>query len=128
MISDKTEYSELVQDARKLIHDKYPYLYGSTDLAEILQVSSPHLIRTFKKETGQSPTAYLIEYKLEQAKHLLLQEHFYIDTVANVVGFSCGNYFSKVFRKHFGQTPSEYRAENMGKNDQDLKDFPELYL
>lgn len=131
MITEKKEHSQLVQDAQQLIHEKYPYLYGATDMAELLQVSSPHLIRCFKKEVGTSPTNYLISHKLKQAKILLLQENLYVDTVANLVGFSCGNYFSKVFKKHLGQTPTEYIQENQHKKKENLlksEDFPELYL
>lgn len=128
MIDLKKEYSPLVDDAQKIIHEKYPHLYGSTDLAELLQVSSPHLIRIFKKEMGISPTHYLINHKLEQSKQLLLEENLYVDTVANLVGFSCGNYFAKVFKKHFGITPTQYIQENQDKKQDYLEDFPELYL
>lgn len=128
MISSSSHYSPLVKDALTIIQEKYPYLYGSGDLAQQLEVSSPHLIRCFKKEVGESPTNYLISYKLEMSKQLLLQENIYIDTVANLVGFSCGNYFSKVFKKHFSQTPSEYIEENQDKKTETLEDFPELYL
>lgn len=128
MISEKSTLPELVQDALAVIHEQYPYLYGSGDLAELLQVSSPHLIRVFKKATGQSPTQYLIAYKLAQSKGFLMQENFYIDTVANVVGFSCGNYYAKVFRKHYGITPSEYIQENRGKTAPEEPHRPEMYL
>lgn len=128
MTSDKTQHSQLVQDALKLIHEKYPYLYGSNDLAEYLQVSSPHLIRCFTKEMKDSPTNYLIQYKLKQSKILLLQDNLYVDTVANLVGFSSGNYFAKVFKKHFNMTPSQYIAENQGNKQENLTEFPELYL
>lgn len=120
----------LVKNAILMIQQKYPYLYGSGDLSEALGVSSSHLIREFKKSIGQSPTQYLIGYKLAQAKKLLLKEEFYIDTVANVVGFSCGNYFAKVFKKHFGISPRDYIAQNRGKValQEGEGEFPEWYL
>lgn len=128
MISTSSDFTPLVNDALTTIHERYPFLYGSGDLAEQLGVSSPHLIRCFKKEVGESPTNYLISYKLEMSKQLLLQENLYVDTVANLVGFSCGNYFSKVFKKHFSITPSQYILENQDKRTEMLEDFPELYL
>lgn len=126
MISEKTEVPELVQDVQTLIENKYPYLQGTGDLAELLQVSPEHLIRVYKKHTGVTPAQSLIQYKLERAKLLLLTEHLYVDTVANLVGFSCGNYFSKVFKKHYGMTPTDYALEHRGKEEEG--DFPELYL
>ncbi len=126
-MSEQKSLPQLVQDAQKLVESNYPYLQGSGDIAEILQISTPHFIREFKKATGQSPSQYLILYKLEKSKKLLLTDNLYVDTVANLVGFSCGNYFAKVFRKHFHQTPSEYIAQNKGKA-QENEEFPELYL
>ncbi len=126
MTSPQSPHPPLIQDALDLIHKQYPYLYGSGDLAERLQVSTAHFIREFKKTMGESPTNYLIHYKLEQSKSLLLTDNLYVDTVANLVGFSCGNYFAKVFKKHFHMTPSQYIAQNQGKIAPD--DHPELYL
>lgn len=127
MISERKTQVPLVQDALDIIHSKYPYLLGSTDISEILQVSSPHLIRSFKAELGVSPTKYLIHYKLERSRKLLLQEKLYVDTVANLVGFSCGNYYAKAFKKAYGLTPSQYIAQQQ-KEEGEGEDFPELYL
>lgn len=132
MIQQPENYSTLTQDALKIIEERYPYLYGSTDIAQFLEVSSPHLIRNFKKELGETPTSYLIKFKLKQSKVLLLQENLYIDTVANLVGFSSGNYFAKVFKKHFQLSPSEYIRSMEGKTPEEipveLTQFPELLL
>lgn len=128
MTSEKKEGSTLVQDALEIIHEQYPYLYGSNDIAELLQVSSSYLIRRFKSEVGESPTHYLIGYKLRKAKFLLLEENVYIDTVANLVGFSSGNYFAKVFKKHFGMTPTEYIQAHQHETGDHSDEFPEIYV
>ncbi len=126
---EQKERSELVQDARDIIHNKYPYLAGSTDIADLLQVSAPHLIREFSREMGISPTRYLVNYKLEQGKKLLGTQHLYVDTVANLVGFSCGNYFAKVFKKAYGLTPSQYVAQIQPQiAPEEDQEFPELYV
>lgn len=128
-MSDTKQLSPLVEDARELIHRRYPYLMGSGEMAEILQVSAPHLIRQFRQELGSSPTRYLIDYKLEQSKKLLATPQLYVDTVANLVGFSCGNYFAKVFKKAYGLSPTQYMAQIQGQQTpEEDQDFPELYL
>lgn len=127
LLEEEKIHPPLVEDGLELIHSQYPYLYGSQDMAQRLEVSAPHFIREFKKAVGQSPTNYLIHYKLEQSKKLLLTEHLYVDTVANLVGFSCGNYFAKVFRKHYGMTPTEYSLAHKGQGGEE-GEFPELYL
>lgn len=127
-MTEEPKNSPLVEDTLAIIHNKYPHLYGSNDIAELLEVSSPHLIRCFKKELGTSPTKYLLSYKLERSKLLLLQRDLPIDTVANLVGFSCGNYYAKVFRKHFNQSPTQYMIENQHLKPEIDEEFPELYI
>lgn len=127
-MTEQPNPSALVNDALAIIHSKYPHLYGSNDIAELLEVSSPHLIRCFTKELGTSPTKYLLSYKLDRSKLLLLQQELPIDTVANLVGFSCGNYYAKVFRKHFHQSPTEYMRENKHLKPEIDEEFPELYV
>ncbi|MFI3225919.1 MAG: helix-turn-helix transcriptional regulator [Clostridia bacterium] len=79
-------------------------------MAETLNVSKSHLIREFSKQVGISPNKFLIKTKLESAKILLLNDDLHIEAVAEAVGFSCGNYFSKVFKKEYGITPKEFIA------------------
>ncbi len=127
MTSEKKELPEIVEDVQKLIAEKYPYLQGTGDLADLLQITPEHLIRIYKTHTGETPSKALVRHKLERAKLLLHQENLYVDTVANLVGFSCGNYFAKVFRKYYGISPTDYAKAHRG-NDSKEEDFPELYL
>ncbi len=129
-ICDIEALPTLVKDALDLMHESFPYLYGAGDVAEELEVSVAHLIRQFKKYVGETPTNYLIRYKLEKSKELLGDESLYIDTIANVVGFSCGNYYAKVFRKYYGISPSQYILENPRKSDLAPQgdSFQDIYL
>lgn len=55
---------------------------------------------------------YLIEVRLEKAKFLLLTTNDTIDSIARKVGYSGGNYFSRLFTKRFNIKPSKYRSLN----------------
>ncbi len=98
----------LVQRAVLIIEQNYMYLYGVEDISDKLGVSKSHLIREFSKYMGISPLKYLTKFKLEQSKTLLVSEKLHIDTIANMVGFANGNYFSKVFRKEYDMSPTEF--------------------
>jgi len=102
-------YPSLVKDAISLIECNYAFLYGIDDLAAQLEVTKPHLIRTFTASAGISPGKYLTRIRIYHAQLLLSSgSDTPMEMVAGACGYSCANYFSKVFKKHTGLTPTEY--------------------
>jgi len=63
----------------------------------------------FKKETGRSIIDYTIEKRIDEAKRLLLEGAVPLSDIAEHLGFHDYNYFSRVFKKRSGYTPSAYR-------------------
>lgn len=105
-------YTPLVQETLDLIQEEYAFLEGLDEIADIIGCSKSHLIRLFKKEVGQSPGQYLQQTRLTNATILLKSQPLNIEVIANMVGYSCANYFCKVFQKQFGESPGEYRKRN----------------
>lgn len=105
----KHNYPPLVQDAAAMIEAQYAYLYGIDELADLLEVTKHHLIRVFTASTGTSPGKYLADIRIFHAKSMLLSgEDTPMEIIAGACGYSCANYFSKVFKKHTGMTPTDY--------------------
>lgn len=77
-------------------------------------LSSAHFTRLFTGETGQPPLSYLTGLRLSHALSLLLNTSLSVENIAGECGFSCGNYFCKVFRKASGCSPAEYRRRYGG--------------
>jgi AraC-like DNA-binding protein len=98
----------LVESAIAIIQEEFPFLEGLDELAERLEVSKAHLIRTFTKKTGISPGKYITRVRIEYAKLLLQDEDASISYVAESSGFANANYFAKVFRRETGMSPTEY--------------------
>lgn len=72
--------------------------------------SSPYeLSRQFKKQTGKNLTDYINEQRILEAIYLIDNQHLSITDISLMVGFNDVNYFTKVFKKHKGMTPSHYR-------------------
>ncbi|MBE7046330.1 MAG: helix-turn-helix transcriptional regulator [Ruminococcaceae bacterium] len=71
-----------------------------------------YLTRIFKLYTGKTIHTYLLEHKLKQAKTLVSGTEKTIYEIAEMTGFSTSEYFSKVFKKYFGCTPSQIRKQN----------------
>ena len=78
-------------------------------LANDLGYSKQYVIRVFKKETGATPMAALNELRLLKSTSELLNEEKSIAEVAESCGFDDYNYFSRLFRRRFGNSPREYR-------------------
>lgn len=100
--------SPLAESAAAIIQEEFPYLEGLDELAERLEVSKAHLIRSFTRAVGISPGKYLTRVRVEYAKLLLRDEDVSVTYVAEASGFANANYFAKVFRRETGMSPSEY--------------------
>lgn len=79
------------------------------EVAEYAFVSTYYISRMFKKELGKNFVDYLNEIRLEKAKELLKDVKFKTYEVAELVGIPDAHYFSRLFKKHEGLTPTEYR-------------------
>ena len=81
------------------------------NLAQMSHLSVSALERRFKKHLGKTPKQFINEYRLEQARKLLLETSLPIAQVGYQVGFSEPSYFSKKFNQLFGLLPSDFRKE-----------------
>lgn len=80
-------------------------------LANNMAVSQRYLSDTLKKETGKTTTEHLQFYLIDEAKNILLKPNKSIAEVAYELGFEYPQYFSRLFKKKEGLSPSEYREK-----------------
>ena len=64
-----------------------------------------------KKETGKSFVGYLTGYRMEKAARMLVETNEKSYMIAKSVGYTDPNYFSYVFKRQYGVSPSKYRTE-----------------
>lgn len=83
---------------------------GIDSVCSYLNVSSAYFSTAFKKETGKTFINYLTEYRMEKAVELLTKSDEKTYIIAEKVGYADPNYFSYVFKKQFGVSPSKYRS------------------
>ena len=81
------------------------------ELADYIGVNRSYLASSFKKTFGCSPQEFLVNLRMEKAKVLLKKQDISISSVANAVGYTDQLAFSKVFKQHFGMSPSTYKDE-----------------
>lgn len=78
-------------------------------ISKAIGSSSYELSRKFKKETGQSITDYINKQRINEAVSIMENKNLLVTDIAQMVGFNDVNYFTKIFKKIKGITPSEYR-------------------
>lgn len=81
------------------------------DLARVAALSPNHLLRSFKLAFGQTPHQFLVDVRLERARHLLQHTDQPITDIGLAVGFESLGSFSWLFRRRHGCSPSAYRQK-----------------
>jgi two-component system response regulator YesN len=103
----------LVTDAQNLVRERYMEPDLSLDtICSVLGVSNSYFSSVFKKETGKAFITYLTDYRMDHAATLILETNEKSYQIAERVGYLDANYFSYVFKKRFGVSPSKYRAQH----------------
>ena len=101
--------STLVKQVLAYIHQNYNQPVTRKDIAGAVGVSENYLSQIFHQEMTISPWDYLNRFRIQRAKELLRLSDETITQIAIRVGFNDSAYFSRVFRKHAGQSPLDYR-------------------
>lgn len=89
--------------------------FSAEDCILKLPLNYDYVRKLFKKETGVTPHEYLISKRMERARELLSgrltnrYSNYSVSQIAELCGFSEPLYFSRVFKKRFGVSPSEYK-------------------
>lgn len=85
-------------------------------LAEQLNVNASYLSNLFRKETGETLTNYVNKKRMDYAAYLLTTSALPISTIAQHCGILDDNYFTKLFKKYYHVTPTQFR-DSVGKHD-----------
>ena len=80
------------------------------DAAAALRYSDAYFCKLFKQCFKVNFSAYLNEYRVNKARQLILDPRLSLKDIGAAVGYSDANYFTRVFKRLTGQTPSEYRV------------------
>ncbi len=81
--------------------------FGKDEFAMEMNVSPSLLYKKIKSLTGQSPVDFIKTVRMEYALELIQGRKYTVTEVSDLCGFSTASYFSTVFKKHFGKSPTE---------------------
>ncbi len=109
-------YSPQIKNESLLTYQIIAYLNGHifeiknlNQLAEVFNYNYRYITRCFKNQTGESLNDYFIRNRMNYAKELL-NEKYSVTQISELLSYSSIHVFTRCFKKHFGYTPTEYRA------------------
>ena len=109
------EYSPAVQKVMNYVNLNVAEPLTLKSLAAMCFISPAYLSALFKQETGSTLIDYINTQRVNRAAQLLVQNNHTIAAVAEEVGILDVNYFTKIFKKTLGVTPTRYRREHKEK-------------
>lgn len=113
-------YSPAVQDILSHVEDSYDEDISLKQLSEDLHINVMYLGQLFKKEVGMSLSKYLNNYRIEQAKKLLIETNLAVAEIGFKVGYQNQAYFYRVFKSSENKSPKEYRNDFINQLHQKL--------
>lgn len=101
--------SAIIREAKTLLAQRHASPRHMQEFAERLSMSYSAFRRLFRAETGYSPRQFVLEVQMRRAEELLATSDATISRVAEELGFESVYYFSRLFKKKHGNTPSAFR-------------------
>ena len=106
---DNTQIAAEIDKATVYFNEHYSEEICIDDYAKSHNMSTSWFIRNFKQYTGSTPMQYILNKRIYNAEALLQNPQYNVTEVALIVGYDNPLYFSRIFKKMKGVSPSEYR-------------------
>ncbi|MNP06425.1 HTH-type transcriptional regulator YesS [compost metagenome] len=107
----KEDIQTIVDKAQSYISNNYHKDLSIEELSELVDLSASHFCMIFKQVSGYTFLEYLTKCRMEKAKYILRNTSVKVYQIAPLVGYQDPKYFTQVFKKATGKTPSEFREE-----------------
>ena len=113
MVTNTNHTSKDSATVRRYIDGHFKEPITLDQLAELVHINKYHMAHKFTRDYGISPISYLLQLRLQESCSLLRSTNHSMSQIAQIVGFSSPSYFSQIFRKTMGISPSDYRTESL---------------
>lgn len=107
--------NKIIQDILEYIDKSYMNEISLISIAEYVHMNHIYISRLIKRETGSTFLDILTKLRMDKACELLENPEYKTYEVSRLIGIEDSGYFSQLFKKNFGITPSEYREKIYGK-------------
>jgi AraC family transcriptional regulator len=100
-----------VKRIRSYIESQLDSSIRATDLADVVQLSTSHFFRAFRKTFGETPVVYIMRQRIQRAQELMLASRQPLSEVALECGMCDQAHFCRVFRRFVGTNPTAWRRQ-----------------
>ncbi|RAV18990.1 response regulator transcription factor [Paenibacillus contaminans] len=104
------QQASMIHNIKKYIDEHYAENISLVSAAERFFINPSYLSQLFKKKTDDTFLNYVTKIRLEKAKRLLQETDLKVYEISSQVGYKDPKYFSKIFEKHAGVKPSDYKS------------------
>jgi two-component system response regulator YesN len=111
-IIDAANEQDLIPKIRRYLTENFQKSISLKELSKIFNINPYYLSQLFKKKTGQNYSDYLSRLRVDRTKELLIKTDMRVYEICETVGYTDTTYFSKLFERICGCTPSEYRKSH----------------
>ena len=108
--------TERIKHICAVIENNYFLDSSNEEYANICHMSQSYFLKKFKERTGTTPQQYKINCRIKNAEEMLTQSNLKITEISQMLGFANSMYFSRVFQKAKGSSPTEYRKKAKEKD------------
>lgn len=120
---------DLAEQIARYIEEFYHQPLSMTAMAELFHYSTHHLVRVFKRKYQCSPMEYVSRTRMQQARTLMVTTNAPIRDVAERVGYTDFYYFSRLFKKVYGETPAQFKMHApLLEGSNPTKEMPESFI
>ena len=109
--------SGLILKAMKYIKENYQNEITLEDISREVNISSHYFSKLFKDEVGENFIDYITSLRIQKSKELLTENQLRIKEICFEIGYGDPNYFSRIFKKVVGITPTEYKEVTQKKEE-----------
>ncbi|MBM7599957.1 two-component system response regulator YesN [Virgibacillus halotolerans] len=100
---------QYINQAKAYIHQHFEQAMTLEDVADTVGLSPNYFSNMFKQEFGATFIDYLTEVRLQKAKQLLEENELSLKEISYLIGYKDPNYFSRVFKKHYHESPKHFQ-------------------
>lgn len=108
---ESERFLDAIVTVKEYIRDHLDGDLSLMSLANVVHLHPAYLSRLFKETTGQNLYRYILELRMELAKHLLCSSNEKVHVIAQKTGYVTTQTFNRAFKKYTGATPHEYRIQ-----------------
>ncbi|QGS69500.1 AraC family transcriptional regulator [Oceanobacillus sp. 143] len=104
-----------IEQARNFMHTHFQEAITLENVAASVNLSASYFSNVFKQEFGMNFIEYLTMIRMQKAKGLIEENTYSLKEISFMVGYKDPNYFSRVFKKHYQESPKQFQQAILKK-------------